>query len=72
MVWEEGIVTEQINSVGLIVLRIRADDSEAQWKLGMKFSCTIPEGKILLSTAKSLNIIGVCMVGACLNFMHIY
>ncbi len=47
-----------------LVLRIRADDPEAQWKLGIKFGCTVPEGKHLLSTAKNLglNIIGVWWV----------
>ncbi|XP_064382203.1 ornithine decarboxylase-like isoform X2 [Halichondria panicea] len=54
-------IQEECSSARL-VLRIRADDPEAQWKLGIKFGCTVPEGKHLLSTAKNLglNIIGVC------------
>ncbi|XP_064382190.1 antizyme inhibitor 2-like isoform X2 [Halichondria panicea] len=45
-----------------LVLRIRADDPDAKFPHGMKFGCTVPEGRDLLSTAKSLglDVIGVC------------
>ncbi len=42
-------------------MRIRADDPEALCQLGMKFGCSVPEGKALLGIAKhlDLNVVGV-------------
>ncbi len=39
-----------------LVLRIRADDPEALCQLGVKFGCSVPEGKALLNIARSLGL----------------
>ena len=44
-----------------LVLRIKADDPNASRLLGPKYGCTVPGGKLLLDTAKSLglNVVGI-------------
>lgn len=44
-----------------LVIRLRADDEAASYILGLKFGCTLPVAKELLTLAKSLklDVIGV-------------
>ena len=44
-----------------LVLRIRADDPSALCQLGVKFGCTVDEGKHLLESAREmeLSVVGV-------------
>lgn len=51
-----------------MVLRIRADDPDANCPLGAKFGCSTAEGKLLLNVAKScgLNVIGIRCVYLCI------
>ena len=43
-----------------LVLRIRADDPSALCQLGVKFGCTVDEGKKLLLRARDMEL---CVVG---------
>ena len=49
-----------------LVLRIRADDPDATCQLGLKFGCSIPDGKVLLDTASDLglNVVGIRCVAS--------
>ena len=44
-----------------LVLRIRADDPNAVCQLGIKFGCSLSDGRELLNTAKDLglNVVGI-------------
>ena len=44
-----------------LVLRIRADDPNAVCQLGIKFGCSLGDGRELLNTAKGLglNVVGI-------------
>ena len=44
-----------------LILRIKADDLNVSRLLGAKYGCTVPGGKVLLDTAKSLglNVVGI-------------
>ena len=44
-----------------LVLRLRADDPDANCPLGVKFGCSVSDGKRLLKVAKEyhLNVIGI-------------
>ena len=44
-----------------LVLRIRADDPNAVCQLGVKFGCSLSDGRELLNTAKDLglNVVGI-------------
>lgn len=39
-----------------LVLRIRADDPSALCQLGVKFGCTVEEGKLLLQVARKMEL----------------
>ena len=43
-----------------LVIRIRADDPSALCQLGVKFGCTVDEGKKLLQLARGMEL---CVVG---------
>ena len=42
-----------------LVLRIRADDPSALCQLGVKFGCTVEEGKKLLLREMELVVVGI-------------
>ena len=42
-----------------LVLRIRADDPSALCQLGVKFGCTVEEGKKLLLRAREMELVVV-------------
>ena len=56
-----SVTTNVGNLPHRLVLRIRADDPNAVCQLGVKFGCSLSDGKELLNTAKELglNVVGV-------------
>ena len=54
------------------MLRIRADDPNAVCQLGIKFGCSLGDGRELLNTAKELglNVVGVRYDAVCIFFFN--